>query len=442
MAVLLPVPAVADADRYVLYTIRGAATNSADVPFPVYGDATDIQIAVDGTILDPSSYSLVSKSGIPLGLLSQPVTDGQVLFFPAVAPQVLEITGAVHPRQASMPANGGIGRREFNQIVGYVVSIARELRRAVTTKYVPALTPSGSGPLALRPAAGSVAANFVYLATDDVQGRLVFYVSNGVSAWSGPLVGTGPQGIAGVNGTNGVNGTSISLKNRILNGNFCVNERAYVSGTAIAADIYAHDKWKAGAGGGTYTFSPGALDTLITVTAGTVAQVVWGKNAEGGTYTLSWSGTAQGRVNGGSYASSPITVAGLTAGSNITVEFNTGTLGLVQLEPGASASTFERRPRSYEERECEAYFRWLPISISGQTGAGYNVTAPLHFPKMIGIPSLGSPVADPALSQGSLNVTSYSITSPTRSSAVVNALATIGGAFDIHGYRVPASADL
>ena len=50
----------------------------------------------------------------------------------------------------------------------------------------------------------------------------------------------------------------------------------------------------------------------------------------GGSYTLSWTGTAQGRVGAGSYAASPVTVTGITAGANTTIEFNTGTL-----EPGA-----------------------------------------------------------------------------------------------------------
>jgi hypothetical protein len=95
--------------------------------------------------------------------------------------------------------------------------------------------------------------------------------------------------------------------NNADNGGFAVNQRTYVSGTALAAGAYGHDRWKAGAGGGTYTFAaPSGPSNSITITAGTLQQVIEGAALAGGTYTLSWTGTAQGRIGAGSYAASPV----------------------------------------------------------------------------------------------------------------------------------------
>ena len=121
------------------------------------------------------------------------------------------------------------------------------------------------------------------------------------------------------------------------NGGFAINQRTYVSGTALAAAAFGHDRWKAGAGGATYTFTPsGNPATTVTITAGTLQQVVEGAAILGGTYTLSWTGTAQGRVGAGAYAASPVTASGIVASANTTIEFNAGTLGRVKFESGSN----------------------------------------------------------------------------------------------------------
>ena len=130
-------------------------------------------------------------------------------------------------------------------------------------------------------------------------------------------------------------------RNRMHNSGFSINQRGYVSGTALAAGAYAHDRWKAGSGGCTYTFTQTQPLTTITITAGSLQQIIEAMSVAGGTYTLSWTGTAQGRVNAGTYAASPITVSGLSANTAITVEFNAGTLGPVQLEVGTVATPFD-----------------------------------------------------------------------------------------------------
>lgn len=170
-----------------------------------------------------------------------------------------------------------------------------------------------------------------------------------------------------INGTNGVTfadasvlGSSQGLFNRVIDGGFIINQRGYVSGTSLSSGSYGHDRWKAGASGCTYTFTQGSLgvNTAITITAGSLQQVIEGCNmAEGGTYVLTWTGTAQARFNSGSYSSSPLKVTGITAGANTTIEFNTGTVGSVGVFSGSAPTTFPYRPYGTELQLCQRYYQ-------------------------------------------------------------------------------------
>ena len=192
--------------------------------------------------------------------------------------------------------------------------------------------------------------------------------SNGSNKWT--LVDSPGGAVAALNG-----GALAGFRNRLVNGNFAVNQRGY-GGTALAAGAYGHDRWKAGSGGCTYGVTAGTPDTQVNVTAGTLQQVVETVHVEGGAYTLSWAGTATARViytaTGGSsttttaYAASPIVLPSVNAGLAVTVEFGTGTLGRVQLEPGPTATPFERRPLGTELSLCWRYF-WAsnPLSPTG-----------------------------------------------------------------------------
>lgn len=193
------------------------------------------------------------------------------------------------------------------------------------------------------------------------------------------------------NGTTGVTypdgstqaSAQVGMKNRLIDSGFIINQRTYVSGTVLAAGAYAHDRWKAGSGGGTYTFTQGSLGVPIgiTITAGTIVQVIEGCNmGEGGAYTLSWTGTAQARINGGSYASSPITVTGLTAGANCTVEVGTGTFSYPQLEKGSTATSFDYRPYGTELALCQRYYELGGSFIQSGISAG-NVIGTTAFYK-------------------------------------------------------------
>ena len=175
-------------------------------------------------------------------------------------------------------------------------------------------------------------------------------------------------------GIGSINGGAIGVKNAIINGNFSVNQRA-VSGTVnLAAGVYGHDRWKAGASGCTYTFATVNNVTTLTITAGSLIQVIEGNNLFDGTYTLSWTGTAQGKIGAGSYAGTGVTGA-VVGGTDLNIEFNTGTLSLVQFEPGAVATPFERRPYGTELALCQRYFEktftssTAPASNAGVAGS-------------------------------------------------------------------------
>lgn len=167
-------------------------------------------------------------------------------------------------------------------------------------------------------------------------------------------------------------------RNLLINGNFVVNQRAYASAAVLASGNYGHDRWKAGASGGDYSFAQLPNSTTITIAAGkTLIQVIEDKNVEGGTYTLSWTGTAQARfginsaVPAGAYAPSPITITTQTPGTVMSVEFNAGTLTDAQLEAGSLVSSFERRPFPTELRLCERYYQ---ICGKGATGGWHSAT--------------------------------------------------------------------
>ena len=149
------------------------------------------------------------------------------------------------------------------------------------------------------------------------------------------------------------------VRQAIINGNFVVNQRVYVSAATLASGSYGHDRWKAGASGGDYSFTQLASSTQITIASGkSLIQVIEDKNVIGGTYTLSWTGTAQARAGvdsatpSGAYADSPLTITSQTAGTVMSVEFDDGTLGGVQLNLGSVALPFMPKSYAQELADC------------------------------------------------------------------------------------------
>ena len=124
----------------------------------------------------------------------------------------------------------------------------------------------------------------------------------------------------------------------------------------------------------TLTWATSGIDVVLTITAGTVVQVIDGADIEGGTYTLNQAGNAQARIDGGSYVAGSQTVTGKTAGTNITIEYSTGTVSKVQFGARLNATTFERTPfrllRCLRRYWALAHAVFIPGSQA--PGAGYN----------------------------------------------------------------------
>ena len=180
---------------------------------------------------------------------------------------------------------------------------------------------------------------------------------------------------------------TFAYKNLLIDAGFTINQRGYVSAATLASGAYGHDRWKAGASGGDYSFTQLASNTQITIASGkSLIQVVEDKNVSGTSYVLSWTGTAQARyaVNSatpaGSYAASPIVITGQTAGTTMSVEFNTGTLSKPQLELGAVATSFDQRAYSQELAMCQRYYQLVACNGRARAaGATYEYEWPLNF---------------------------------------------------------------
>lgn len=160
-----------------------------------------------------------------------------------------------------------------------------------------------------------------------------------------------------------------SKSNLIINGNFQVNQRAKTGTVVLTAGQYGHDRFKAGASGCTYTFATVQNITTLTISAGSLIQVVEGLNLESGDVCLSWIGTAQGKIGAGSYGASGV-VGTAVGGTNLNIEFNTGTLSKVVLVQGNAPQSFVLESYKNELHNCQRYF----VRYSDTSNANAKVT--------------------------------------------------------------------
>ena len=184
-----------------------------------------------------------------------------------------------------------------------------------------------------------------------------------------PTIFDGTNGLTFNDGTLMGSANSLGMRNALFNADFRINQRAYVSAATLAAGAYGHDRFKAGASGGDYSFTQLNSSTQVTIASGkSLIQVVEDKNVVGGSYVLSWTGTALARVGvnsatpSGTFVVSPLLITGQTAGTTMSVEFNAGTLNTAQLELGTVATPFERRPIGLELALCQRYYYKEPAS--------------------------------------------------------------------------------
>ena len=194
-------------------------------------------------------------------------------------------------------------------------------------------------------------------------------------------------------------GQLAGMRNKIINGNFGVNQRS-VSGTVtLAAGAYGHDRWKAGASGCTYTYATTQNITTITITSGSLVQVIEGLNLQSGTHVLSWQGTAQGRVEGGAYGASGGVTGTAVGGTNQTIEFNAGTVSLVQYEPGTVATPFEHRSIGQELALCQRYYESGTV-FAVSYGASGTFVQRVQYPFKVN--KRAAPTTSVVVSSGSL----------------------------------------
>lgn len=206
-----------------------------------------------------------------------------------------------------------------------------------------------------------------------------------------------------------INGAAIGgLRNIVYNGSFRVNQRVF-GGGALGAGIYGYDRWKADAGGCTFTVAAG----VATITAGTLMQIIPGNDVElTGTYTISWTGTATCTVN--AVAATTASNVTLTAGANVTLKFTGGSVGSIQLEYGSVATLFEHRPFALELALAQQFFEKsyemavAPGSNQGTTVIGAFVGLAFNTASFYSYGVISFKVrkrADPTLNYWSMNGT-------------------------------------
>ena len=215
---------------------------------------------------------------------------------------------------------------------------------------------------------------------------------------------------------------NLSGRNLIINGAGRINQRGYVSGTAtVGANQFTLDRWFVVTSGQSLTFTGTDAGRVMTAPAGGVSQVIEGANIVGGTYVINWTGTATCTVGGTARAKGDTFT--LTANTNITVTFTSGTFGEVQIEAGDVATPFERIKFQQDTANCEWYY--FPIRLrcrfraNGASEVGANGYT---FPRM-----RAAPTAEFLSNTATLNVASVSISGISASSLTFELISNAAG---------------
>ena len=183
--------------------------------------------------------------------------------------------------------------------------------------------------------------------------------------------------------------------NLLLNSNFALNQRAYVSGANLASGAYGFDRWKSNFTNTTLTFTASTQGQQLTINSGGgLQQIIEQGLVPAGTYTLSWTGTATARVyNVGatapSFAASPVTFTA-DGTANVIIEFTatgaTKTVSKVQFNAGIGTNWSLATPTLQSElAACQRYYYRITSDISyGVIGASAwtlsTTTANAAFP--------------------------------------------------------------
>ena len=182
-------------------------------------------------------------------------------------------------------------------------------------------------------------------------------------------------------------------KNYLHNSNFAINQLGLTGTVTLAANSKdAHDRFKAGASGCTYTFATVSGKTTLTITAGTLIQTVNALDLPSGTNTmcLSFGGTSTGKIGVGSAGASGVT-GSVVGGANLDITFSTGTLWEVKLEKGSVPTAYEQPNAAQEWANCLLYFEKLGavggLNFDG-TGRGTTYENYIFFSRKITTPTV------------------------------------------------------
>lgn len=175
--------------------------------------------------------------------------------------------------------------------------------------------------------------------------------------------------------------------NRVINGDFRVNQRSAVSGTSLSSGTYFLDRWKSGTGSNPVTWTgDGIAGRVLTIGSGErVDQQIERANMPAGRYILAWDGTAQGRMHmdgaGPSFAASPV-IADLDGTADVDIAFQNGTLSNVRVYPGEVDLGYHARPIGLELLLCQRYFWRRARNAEGDiigTASIFGGTPSLHY---------------------------------------------------------------
>ena len=180
-----------------------------------------------------------------------------------------------------------------------------------------------------------------------------------------------------------------STVNILLNSNFALNQRAYVSAANLASGSYGFDRWKSNYTNTTLTFTASTQGQSVTINAsGGLQQVIEQGLVPAGTYTLSWTGTATGRVYNsggtpGSYAASPVTFTA-DGTANVVVEFTavstTKTLSKVQFNSGTNTTWSLATPTLATELvACQRYYEQTYASAATDTAGKVSTYSDTNY---------------------------------------------------------------
>ena len=208
--------------------------------------------------------------------------------------------------------------------------------------------------------------------------------------------------------------TASSSVNLLLNSNFALNQRAYVSAANLASGTYGFDRWKSNFTNTTLTFTASTQGQSLTINSGGgLQQIIEQGLVPSGTYTLSWTGTATARVynSGGtppSYAASPVTFTA-DGTANVVVEFTasgaTKTVSKVQFNAGTGTTWSLATPTLQSElAACQRYYQRynFPTATGGGTNVGTAVNTTI-FDTLI-IPPVAFRVAPTAIDSLTLSM--------------------------------------